>query len=146
MADEMILTEEEQQIEIKRLSDEVNKLQLRIQEQLSEIAELHKKNTDIYMEIGVVEQSLAGVEGQLLEAQQEREQLEAENMDKEKRLSEWQKKYTKVNAENEQLRLQINEHALRAKVLEEQIFQMENSKSWRITKPLRTFLWKHHRK
>ena len=144
MADEMILTEEERQREIERLSEEVNKLQLRIKEQLSEIAELHKKNTDIYKEIGTLEQSLAETENRLQEEHRTKEQLEAEHAEEEGKIAEREKRIEKLSTENDQLRRELEEQTASTNTLKEQLFQMENSKSWKITKPLRTLLWKHH--
>ena len=109
----------------------------RINGQLLEIAELHRKNTDIYKEIGVLQKELAEKDELLVTLREEKEQLEAECGQKAKITAEWKNKAENLEEEKRQLLLEIEAYALREKKLAEHISAMENSRSWKVTKPLR---------
>lgn len=117
----------------------VHELTERINGQLLEIAELHRKNTYIYKEIGVLEQQLSENETLLLSLQEEKERLETECSQKDVTAAQWRNKAERLEEEKERLRVELEAGALREKNLAEHIAGMESSRSWRVTKPLRAF-------
>lgn len=167
MADENKIEENKEQ------SDYISRLTSRIKDQITEISDLHKKNNSIYQQIGELEQELSEKENMLQELQMQQEeilsekdqllvklqkeieqlkkendkkekQLKKENDKKEKQLNESKKSLKEITERNEQLQREVEAHAAREKALSDQIVQMENSRSWKITKPLRALYWKSH--
>lgn len=127
MAEETVRTEA-QETSVQELTDRING-------QLLEIAELHRKNTDIYKEIGVLEQALSEKEALLLTVQDEKERLEEECRKND--AANWMEKAERLAAERDRLRCELEAAAVREKALAEHISGMENSRSWKVTKPLR---------
>lgn len=159
MTDEKITeTAEEQQTQ----KDYIQELTNRISEQILEIGELHKRNTDIYKEIGILEEKLSETEKLLSEQQAEHEKLQKKTEEilqnvheeqeklqkkykkKDEQIQKLKKEVMNLNESNEQLEKKVEEHVVHERMLSERILQMENSKSWKITKPLRTFYAKVH--
>lgn len=153
--------EDEKKKEIVEIQENyMRKLTDRINEQILEITELHKKNSLIYQQIGDLEQKLAGKDDQIQDLKSKQKQileekdrlladrevlikkLKNENKKKEKQLQDHKKKIKELSEENDQLLREVKEHTVQEGVLSEKIVQMENSKSWKITKPLRALYWK----
>lgn len=161
MNGEVVTMEDEKKKEIVEIQENyMRKLTDRINEQILEITELHKKNSLIYQQIGDLEQKLAGKDDQIQDLKSKQKQileekdrlladrevlikkLKNENKKKEKQLQDHKKKIKELSEENDQLLREVKEHTVQEGVLSEKIVQMENSKSWKITKPLRALYWK----
>lgn len=152
--------EDEKKKEIVEVQENyISKLTSRINEQMLEIADLHKKNSLIFQQIGELEQIIAEKEDLLQEMKEKQEQaieeknqlaaekeelIKNENKKIEKQLQDHKKKIKDLSEENERLSRDVEAHAMQERILSEKIAQMENSKSWKITKPLRSLYWKTH--
>lgn len=119
------------------LQETINELSERVEAQLSEISELHKKNTELYKEIGALQQEIAEKETLLTSLLNENSQLKANGETKDKAVSELKRSAEMMTAENSRLSSELNACALREQELAEHISQMENSRFWKLTKPLR---------
>ncbi len=111
-----------------------------IQGQLLEITKLCKKNTCLLKKIGELEEEL--------QREKAKDEMERDRLLKEMRKKE-EKVATKERVQEEAIRQlgdEINLRRAKEKELEDKIQQMENSKSWKLTAPLRGLLWKLKRK
>lgn len=120
--------------------EEIDKLSAIINLQLSEIADGHKKNTQLYRDVAELESRISGYE-------KKQKELEEENIV----LCDKQKKLEEELAHNRELiqSLQERERTLQENIqletgkreeCERQLYQLEHSRSWKLTKPLRIIL------
>lgn len=108
--------------------------------QLSEIAELHRKNTKIYQQIGTLQEEISEKEVLMIRLQEEKEKLEASGEKKDISITEWRAKANRLTEENKQMFEQLQTARAVANDLAQHISQMENSRSWKVTKPLRAVI------
>lgn len=110
-----------------------------LNERLSEISGLHRKNTQLYQELSQVEELL-------FRAEQENAALKEQLQFCQEQREEAGKKLHSAIEELETVRQELHQEkekaAQESTCLQEKIRQMENSKSWKITKPLRMLIWK----
>ncbi len=137
MTDEVITTDTGCQTQQEEPSQELFE---RLKKQLSEIAELHKKNTALYQKVGVLEQELLEKETMLSSLQSDKLQLEADCEKKDDVILKLRVNVENMEAENVRLSSELNACVSNEQLLEKKISQMENSKSWKITKPARMIL------
>lgn len=122
-----------QQKDTDRLSDIINR-------QLLEIADGHKKNTQLYQDIAELESRISDYE----KKQRELEERNGVLLDRHKKLEE---ELAQIRGLTQSL--QERERALQANVqleierreeCERRLYQLEHSKSWKLTEPLRKIL------
>lgn len=110
----------------------------RMEEQLKEIAELHEKNKALYQQIGMCQETLVKVEMQLKCQEHKYDQLSAEYENyKAEQLCKLEKRDNTIRELERELAI-CTENQRR---LGETIGIMENSLSWKLTKPLRYLRW-----
>lgn len=114
----------------------------RINQQLSEIADIHKKNTLLHQKNGDLEQQAVEQKQLIEQLQSERKGFFAEDKAKNKAIANLKEKNMLLSNENRKLQLGILDVAKRESLLKEKIDEMENSKSWKITRPLRWLIWR----
>ena len=119
----------------------IEKLNQRIQEQLLEIVELHKKNTVIYKEFGMLEEEVTQARNKADDLKKSNERLDQMNRKMAPQLAEYKKNIDELASKIYELKNALNESIVREKDLEKRINQIENSKSWKWTKPLRMILY-----
>lgn len=103
-----------------------------LKERLAEIAQLHRKNTELY-------QKLSQEEEACLRESQRKKELEGQVRSGREREKKLKKELDRLKAEAESQRRQWEQET---EMLRQKIQQMENSRSWKLTKPLRAFLWR----
>jgi len=117
----------------------MDKMQKCLNDRLAEIADLHRKNTGLYQKISELEEAY-------LKEKQRNKPLEEQSRSSRKREEKARQELKTVQQSLEEARKEMEDQRLAAEqeieTLRRRITQMEQSKSWKITKPLRAFLWK----
>lgn len=120
--------------------EEVEKLSAIIRTQLTEIADLHKKNMQLYQEIAALESRISAYERELAEIKGEKEQLYGRQRELETELAGAREQYQTIQEQQKALRESIEAESSVRENCEMRLYQLEHSKSWKLTEPLRRIL------
>jgi len=123
------------------LMKENERLKKRITEQLAELACLLKENTLAYRKISKVEESMLNAEKCMEDVLKVNYNLEEKNKQLKKDIVLLKEEVDNLQEEKTLLKSDLQEHIQGEDELKLLIMQLENSKSWKITKPLRTLLY-----
>jgi len=131
--------------DIAGLVNQNERLKKRIAEQLVELACLHQENTLIYRKIGDIEESTSITEKHLDDVLEINSKLENKNRELKKNDEMIKAEVSDLQVEIATINMELQQHIQGEEELKEKIKQIENSKSWIITKPLRTLLYSFKR-
>lgn len=128
----------EELLEVQKRELEIREKTIR--EQLLEIAALHKKNTDLLKKVGNQEE-------ELLQSKEEYEGQVSSFIAEIKRNEKYIEELKRIIAEKDsKFHAELEECLFKLEERSQKILEMEDSKSWKLTAPLRWILWKFKRK